>query len=89
MVGLEASEIDGTSRKIIRTRRRLLRPKWRKKISFRSPQKGNLDNGTLAMNSSFRNGGVNLDRAAEWDTCNVQLANEACQQQKLSSNYLQ
>ena len=75
MVGLEASEIDGTSRKIIRTRRRLLRPKWRKKVSFRSPQKGNLNNGTFAMNSSFRNGGVNLDSVAEWDTCNVQLAN--------------
>ena len=75
MVGLEASEIDGTSRKIIRTRRRLLRPKWRKKVSFRSPRNGNLNNGTFPMNSSFRNGAVNLDSAAEWDTCNVQLAN--------------
>ena len=27
------------------------------------------------MNCSLRNGGVNLDSEAEWDTCNVQLAN--------------
>ena len=75
LMGLEAAEIDGTSRKIIRARRRLLRPKWRKKLSFKSPQNYNLSNGTFPMNGSFSNGGVNLDSAVEWDTCNVQLAN--------------
>ena len=74
LTGLEASEIDGTSRKIIHPRRRLLRPKWRKKVSFRSPRNGSLNNCTFPMNSSFRNSGVNLDSAAEWDTCNIQLA---------------
>ena len=77
LIGLEAAEIDGTPRKIVRSRRRLLRPKWRKKVSFRSPRNGNLNNGTFPMNSSLRKGGVNLDNAAEWDTCNVHLANES------------
>ena len=49
MTGLEAAEFDGTSRKIICTRRRLLRPKWRKKVSFRSPRNGNLNNGTFPI----------------------------------------
>ena len=75
LIGLEAAKIDCTSRNVIRARRRLLRPKWRRKVSFRSPQNDNLSNGTFPMNSSFSNGGVNLDGGAECDTCNVQLAN--------------
>ena len=75
LIGLETAKIDGTSQKIIQRRRRLLRLKWRKKISFKSPQNDNLSNGTFPMNTSFRNGGVNLDSAVELDTCNVQLAN--------------
>ena len=49
MIGFEAAEFDGTSRKIICTRRRLLRPKWQKKVSFRSPRNGNLNNGTFPI----------------------------------------
>ena len=85
VISLEAAEIDGTSQKIVRARRRLLRPKWRKKVSFRSPRNGNLNNGTFPMNSSFRNGAGNLDNAAEWNTCNVQLPNGSVVATEISS----
>ena len=85
LIGSETAEIDGTlrqyesreksSRKVIRARRKVIRPMWRKKVSFRIPQNDYLSNSTLPMNSSFRNGGVNLDSAVERDACNAQLAN--------------
>ena len=85
LIGSETTEIDGTlrqyesreksSRKVIRARRKVLRPMWRKKVSFRIPQNDYLSNSTLPMNNSFRNGGVNLDSAVERDTCNAQSAN--------------
>ena len=71
LIGLEAAEINGTSRKFIRARRRLLRPKWRNKVVFRSPQNDNSSNGRFPTNSSFSNGGVNLDSAARCETCNA------------------
>jgi len=70
--GLEAAEIYGTSRKFLRARRRLLRPKWRNKVLFRSPRNGDLSSCTFPTNSSFSpNGGVNLDSTDECDTCNA------------------
>ena len=83
--GLEAAEGDSTLpqnesgrkdlRKTISARRKLLRPRWRKKVSFSSPQNDILSNGMFPMKSSYCNGGVNLDRVTEYNNCNTQLAN--------------
>ncbi|KAL9973828.1 hypothetical protein ACROYT_G020333 [Oculina patagonica] len=82
--GLEAAEGDDTlpqnqtghkdPRKTIRARRKLLRPKWRKKVSFSSPQ-NDLNNSTIAMKTSYCNGGANLDSVTEYYNCNAQLPN--------------
>ena len=94
LIGLEAAEIHGTlrryesrekdSRNLIRARKKLPRPKWRKKVSFRSPPNDNLSNSTFPMNSSFSNGGVNL----AGDMCNAQTANGSVVATE-SSNYMQ
>ncbi|KAJ7389718.1 hypothetical protein OS493_029618 [Desmophyllum pertusum] len=87
MSGLEMAEIDGTlakidngqkdPRKTIRARRKRLRPKWRKAISFRNSQNDDLNNGTSAMKSSYCNGGLSLDGVTECDNCHAQANGSA------------
>ena len=53
--------------KNVRAKRKLLRPKWRKALSLKSPQNGNLTSGTFALKGSYTNGtvSVNLEGVAE------------------------
>ena len=51
-----------------RTRRKLLRPKWRKAVSLKGTQNENISNGTYAMKSSHNNCvSVDLEGVAECD----------------------
>ena len=52
--------------KTVRTRRKLLRPKWRKAVSLKGTQHENISNGTYAMKSShIKSVSVDLEGVAE------------------------
>ena len=98
--GLEASKCDGalavieTGRKdpckTLHTRRRLLLPQWRKKVSFSSPQNGFLSSGTFSMfptRSSYSNCGGNLGGVLENDNYNARIVNESAVIERRSHSF--